>query len=420
MTSYDVSLIVGVFAIGNFIAPFFTGKLMDLMGRKLALILLGILKVSFLIVLAYSTNLLWMLIARTITGIAFGGILVVLPVYISEVSDDHNRGKLGCLSNVFLPLGQLYGYSMGSFLSVKYFTLSCAVPLLVQTVLFLIFVPETPIYLLHKGRREAAVKSLEKYKASKSPQVIEKYVLMIECSPGKTSNEKKVGILSIFSNQATRRGFLIGAGICIIQMCTGIPVLLSYMGPIFEQAQSGISGNVTSILVGSLKVLVFFSVSNVVEKLGRKPLILFSSIFCCIPLFLLGLYFFLKEHNLASYQNFSWLPVASILFFIFSYSMGLGPIPFSTVSELFPTHIRSTAVSFLMLLLSIFNIIITTSFPLLSEVIGISGCMWIYSANCAFGAVFIYFIVPETKGKSFHEIQEMLNGNRNTSDKMIE
>lgn len=107
------------------------------------------------------------------------------------------------------------------------------------------------------------------------------------------------------------------------------------MGPILEEAEIGITGNMGAILVGSIKILLYFVISHIVRKSGRKLLMLISASLSSISLFLLGSYFFMKEMEYEFYKTHSWFPILVMLFFVFAYSLGLGFIPLATVSETF-------------------------------------------------------------------------------------
>lgn len=413
VTSYDISLIVAAFAIGNVLIVPISGKLADSVGIKNMLWILMMFNTIFLIALAFAKSLVCMLISRTVNGMCLGASMTMVPIFLAEITDDHNRGRLGCLMGLFLPLGQLYAYVMGFFFSYKYFTLTCALPVLVGTIFLICFVPETPVRLLQKGKRKEAIHSLAKYRSYLAASALEKEIDIMEYSLERTTKDNEQTWTSLFSQQPTRRALLIGFGTFAVQISSGCAVLLSFMGPIFEQAHTGLSGNMTAILVGSLTIFAFFLAAQIVEYVGRKPLLLFSSISCSLPLFVLGVYFFMKENNFSSYQNISWLPVASILFFVVGYSFGIGPLPMTTLGELFTTEMRATALAVIGFCVTLFSCIFLTVFPILMEHIGVSGCMWIFSFNCLLGTAFIYFKVPETQGKSILEIQEML------TDKMI-
>lgn len=345
-------------------------------------------------------------------GVCYAGITITLAIFLSEISDDHSRGKFGCAMGIFTPLSQLYGYAMGHFFSIKYFTLSSALPLLIGIILLLFFVPDSPVHLLHKNKKFEAIRSLKKFRGHLSPREIEKDIEVMEYALAQTTSDRK-SWNALFSYQHTRRGLLIGFGMVLLQNASGVGVLFSFMASIFEEAQTSLSGNMIGILVCSIKICIYFFVVILVEKLGRKPLLLTSSILCSIPLFVIGFYFFIKEHKIGDYQSYSWLAVVSMLFYVVAYSIGLGAIPIATVSELFPADVRSTAFSTISFSVTIFNTLYLSGFPIVIKHVGISSCMWMFSVNCVLGSIFVYCMMPETKGKSIFEIQEILKGKRN-------
>lgn len=414
VSNYDISLIVASFGIGNILPPLFIGKIMDHCGRKNSLLFLSLLCTTSMILLAYSTKMLFILLARTMNGVVLGAAMTALPIFVAEITQDHSRGKFGCFMNLFMPLGQLFGYTMGLFFSLKYFTLACAVPTALSSLLLFFFIPDTPLYLLYKGNTKAASRSLERYRTYYTSSEIERDLILLEFAVKESAKEHNGNWKSIFTFKPARRGFLIGLGLVMVQMSSGITALVQFMGPIFEEAKAPLSGNLIAVLVGLLKISIFFTVAHIIEKSGKKPLMLMSSTFSCIFLFILGLYFFVKERRIESYENYSWVAVASIMSFIVMYSFGLGPIPFATIGELFATNIRSTGVTIITFLINLYCTILVAAYPLMVEYIGISGCMWIFSGSCALGALFCFYFMPETKGKSLYEIQEILKGDWNT------
>lgn len=408
ISSYDMSLIAGLFAIGSAIAPLLCGKLIDVIGRRNMLIFAALLNSISLMILAFTPNIILIFIARMLNGISLGCSQPILTTFLSEITAHDNRGKFGCFSMLFLPLGQLYGFIMGNFFSIKFFTISYVLPVLLHMVL-LMFLPQTPVQLLRKGKIDAAYKSLTKYRGKLCPQEIEKeFDLMKSFFDKKSRSNNKRALISLISDQPTRRGLFIGIALLTIQLGSGAGIIISFLGPIFQDAKTGVSGNMTAIVVGSLKMLTFFFVSQIVKSIGRKRLMLVSSISTSISLFLLGVYFYMKEMNYPSYQSYSWLPITSVLFFILTYAVGLGALPVVTVGELFDDNIRATAVSTVIFITRMFGTVFFVIYPIMLEFIGNSGWMWFFSASCALGAVFVQFVLPETEGKSIHEIQEIL------------
>lgn len=408
ITMYDISLIGCLHPIGSILAPLICGKITDIFGRKMTLLFFVVINICFLTVLTIAGDLKLIFVARFMNGFCFGGTSVILPIIVTEITTDYYRGKFCCLSSLFLPLGQLVGFITGSILPMRHFTLTCLMPLVVQLFLILLFLPETPVYLLLKGKRIAATRSLKKYRVRMSTELLEEEINMIDWTNQQTASGQKARLKSLFSQRSSRQGFVINLGVSIFAMGTGIGVIFPFMGPIFQDAQIGISGNTTAIIVCSLKIIIFVLATQFVERVGRKPLMLTSAISCSISLFCLGLYFFLKENNYKSYQKYLFLPVTSMFFYVVAYSVGVGPLSGTIITECFASDIRSIANSAIHFISKCLNSALLALFPIGLQYIGITGYVWFFSIICGLSSVFIYKMLPETKGKSIHEIQEIL------------
>lgn len=367
---------------------------------------IAVLNVTLYIILAFAPNLLWILLGQTISGICFGGTLTSTPIFLAEISEDYNRGKFGCFVSLFIIMGQLYTYLLGLFFHYRYLTFFCTLPALLQTML-LFFLPETPVYLIYKGKKREAIKSLKKYRGTLHSYEIDKEIQMLEHSKEQTK-EIKFGCKSIFKYRPTRWALIISLGLMIIQTGTGIISIMSFLGPIFEDAQTGLSGNMTAFLICSIKFSTLFFVSVIIERTGRKPLLITSVLVCGFSLLILGLYFFLKDYNIGDFKKYSWIALFSMFCYILGFAIGSGPIPLTVCGELFPVNFRSTALSMVCFVAKIYNSIILILFPLVKHYVGFYGCVWFFALNCFLGGLFIYLTMPETRGKSLEEIQEIL------------
>lgn len=416
ITKYDVYMIDSLYPIGCIISPFICARLIDLIGRKNTMLVTGIINLVFFVVLAYSTTMLSMWMARLVIGICTGSSTIAVVIFISEISEDHNRGKIGCFLTLFLPLGQIYGHVMGSQFSARIFTLTCMIPLAIHVLLLLYFIPDTPVYLVYKEKRILAVKSLKRYGGKPSRVKTEKNIEKNEFNIEETTKGHQGGLLSILCHQPSRRGFIVGLGMFLIKCVTGTVVSMPLTGPIFENSQIGISGNLIPIFVALLKISSTFILFLVVEKIGRKPFMLGSTIMCSVSLFFLGLHFLMREQNYSLLSECFWLPFASMIIFIIAYSFGADPIPTATIGELFASNVRTTAVSTIILFSRSFEISFLLLYPIVVKYIGDYGCLWFFCGFSAFGAAFIYLFMPETKGKSVYEIQRLLKGKPNYCD----
>lgn len=190
------------------------------------------------------------------------------------------------------------------------------------------------------------------------------------------------------------------------QFC-GLFAMLNYTSVIFEQSGSSMSPGTASIIVGVIQLLGAQSSTIFVERAGRRLLISLSAICTSFGLSCLGTFSLLSSLNY-DMSAIKWIPVASFSFSIFAGSLGILTLPFLVVSELLPPKIRGIGLMICMNLLWIFSFLVLKELPILTELFGMYGCMYIFAVCSFIGGIFVMVYVPETKGKSSDEIQFML------------
>lgn len=146
--------------------------------------------------------------------------------------------------------------------------------------------------------------------------------------------------------------------------------------------------------------------------MGRKPMFIISAVGCAIALLGEGIFFYLKDHEHENVSSLSWLPPTGLIVFALLNNFGLFTLPYVLIGELFATNIKEIASSLTILYGGVLAFLVTKFFDPISEAWGRFTMFWIFAGCCAVGAVFIFFALPETKGKTFTEIQEKLNRNR--------
>ncbi|CAH1111734.1 unnamed protein product [Psylliodes chrysocephalus] len=402
----EISILAGVPMMMSLIGGLVLPKLGDLIGRKKALQCLGLAMLLCLTGTAFSNRFYLFVILISCSCIIYNGIWGLLPIYLIEISEDHNRAKFGCLLAVCMPLGQLYCYVVGSVFSIRYFTLLNALPLIPFLLLFL-FAPESPVYSLLIGKQDECMETLKKLRSNKSKTEIQDDFDKIKIALEEQSKNTNFSLITIFNTKAGRLGYFLGALPMIVQFFSGVPTVMSLMAPTFNEIGI-ISGNTIAIVVGAVKVFIYLFTSLVIERTGRRPLLLISSIGAGLAVSLVGIYFYVKEINSTALDQLQFLPVLAIIAYVVLYSIGLGPIPVAVMSEMFPADLRPIGNGCITTSGGIILSVVTFSFPLLVEHIGTHWCMFIFALNCFLGALVIYFIMPETKGKSVVEIQKIL------------
>lgn len=182
-----------------------------------------------------------------------------------------------------------------------------------------------------------------------------------------------------------------------------------YTSEIFKLAGSSMSPNSSAIIFGSIQVLGSFLSTIMMEKAGRRSLILVSCFGMAVCHFILGAFLTLMKIGY-EVDSFSWIPIVALSFYAVTYCLGMGPAPFVVASEVFASDISTFANSVSMITLWLFAFLTIKFFPIVISAVGMAGCFYLFSLFCTFTFFFTFFIVPETKGKPIDLILAELNG----------
>lgn len=408
IATFQVALIAGLVPLGGVIGTIFLEKLCDVLGRRKALMVLSTTMLLFETILSLSSNIYLYYVARFVIGICVGVGMAVTSVFLSEISEDHNRGTIGCFVGLSLPIGNLFVYVFGPLFSIKVFTLLCTLPNVINLLCLITFIPESPIYLASRGHRAKTIEALEKLR-NKSPGEVEKEFENIIQTLESTAHKVEPTWRSMFKVKSLRKGFIIAIGLNALQQLSGVLAILAYAGPLFDAAGVSLSGDMVAVLIGLVQLFGVFLATVIIERTGRRPLLMVSTVGGSTAIFLLGLFYYLKNKDYAIVGSILWLPIASVLLFIVAFSLGLGVIPTAIMSEIFPSNVKSKASSASSGTALLIVFIVTTIFPIMVDLIGPSWCLWVFCIFGLLGYLFVYFIVPEIKGKSLVEVQELLS-----------
>ncbi|XP_014206598.1 facilitated trehalose transporter Tret1-2 homolog [Copidosoma floridanum] len=414
VTPEDFSWIGSLMTLGAAAVCVPIGVLSDLMGRKLAMLLLvAPFTVGWLLVI-FGSSVLMLDIGRFILGVSGGAFCVTAPTYTAETAESAIRGTLGSYFQLMLTAGILASYVLGPLLTIKMLSVvSALVPLVFFCVFF--FMPETPVYHLRKGNVAAARSSLRRLRGPRydvEPEIQAQQELMAE------EERNRVSFAEAISSRAAKRGLLVGFGLMTFQQLSGVNAIIFYAGSIFEGATDSIAPSTATIIVGVIQVVAVFLSTFLVDSLGRRLLLLASETAMFLTTLVLGVYFYLKN---AGHEVPGWLPLFCICAFIFLFSIGFGPIPWMMMGEIFSPTIKGVAGSSACLFNWLMAFVVTKYYSPLEKLAGTYTCFWLFSAVCLVGLIFVFVFVPETKGKSLEDIQFELSGRaperRHTSDK---
>lgn len=413
ITSSEKSWIGSLVAIGAMFGCFIAGILAERFGRKLTLLSSAVLFLIGWALIATAGVVEQLYAARLVLGFAMSFVFTVVPMYCGEIAEVSVRGALGSFLQLFITFGLLFSYAVGPFVSYTVFWILCA---LMPIIFFAAFVtmPETPFYLLKVGKKQEALASLARLRG-KSVNSVQKECDEIQVEVDETLRNVAT-IADVFKVKANFRATLYTSLLAGFQQLSGINVVLFYMQDIFISAGTTIPTSVATIIVGVVQVLASGVTPVVVDRLGRKLLLIFSGVGEIVTLIALGIYFFLYAQSPDNVSNIKILPVISLVIFIATYCVGWGPLPWTVMGEMLPSNVKSKASSITVCACWFLAFLITKFSSDLSAAFGDYTLYWVFAGFCVISVVFTVMVLPETKGKSLQQIQSELEGNRAPTD----
>lgn len=396
LTTIQQEVIVSTLLIGALIGALLGGIIADWLGRKKTLFFTLILFVIGVFTLTQADSFNGFLIGRFVSGLGIGIVSMATPLYIAEMSPPENRGALVSLNQLCITIGILLAYIVTYWLSAsadwRAMFAFAFIPIILQFI-GLFFVAETPSWLISHGRAQTADKILHKIRMARDDEH-----LVTENKEGDSPTKKHFGALFAPS---VRLPFLIGIGVAIFQSITGINTVIYYAPQIFELAgyQTAQTALFASILVGSLNVIVTIISLWLIDRVGRRPLLIAGLIGMAASLIVLGLSF-LTTGNASSLAA-----VFATLVYVGFFAVSLGPVAWLIISEVYPLGIRGRAMGIATFFNWLCNYFVSLTFLTLIQELGKANTFWLYAIICFLGLWFVIKLVPETRGKTFEEIQ---------------
>jgi len=396
LTSLQEGWAVSVVLIGCMFGAGFAGTISDRLGRKRFMLVSAVLFFVSAIGCALPQSMLQFLIFRFVGGLGIGSASILAPLYIAEVSPARIRGALVSVNQMAIVTGILLAYFVNwAFAGVgpsnwRWMYGMGALPAVIFFVL-LLRVPESPRWLVKQSREDEALEVLSR--------VNDAEMAAAEVRSIKETLLLEGGSLAELFRPGFRRALLIAVVLAIFQQITGINAILYYAPRIFERAGfERISAIGQSTIVGLVNMLFTIVAILLVDKVGRKPLLLIAAAGMGVSQCLLGAAFRI--------ENFSGTGILLlILLYIAFFAMAMGPIVWVVMSEIFPTRMRGSAMAMATVALWVADFAVTLSFPVIADRLNESTAFWFYALMCALDLIFMIFFLPETKGKTLEEIE---------------
>lgn len=402
--------------IGAVIGAIGSGKLSDIIGRKRMIIVNAVIFSLGAVGCAFAPTVTVLIIMRIMIGIAIGITSYVVPMYIAEISPTRVRGALVTLNQLMITIGILVSYITDYALSDdsnneswRWMFLVGLVPAVILLV-GMFFLPETPRWLISRNRLDDGIKVLEKVE---NPDLVEETLAKIKQEVNQET-ENQTGVMEVFKPWL-RAPLIITVGIFFFQQLSGVNTIIYYSPIIFKMA--GIVSNTESIIpaiiIGVVNVLACLLSVFLLDKVGRRKLYMIGIGGMIPSLILLGACFHFKEALGSSLPAFAVLSIVAYIIFI---AISLAPLGWLLISEVFPLNVRGVGMSIGSLAHWGFNAVIAFTFLKLVNSLGIDFTFWSYALICVAGAIWGYYYIPETKGKSLEDIETFWRKGGNPRD----
>jgi sugar porter (SP) family MFS transporter len=386
---------VGIALAGALLGAAGAGYCTDRWGRRWMLLVTAVGFALFSVLSGLAVGLVSFSVARFFVGACIGIASLAVPLYIAEMAPARIRGALVSLNQLAITVGigvaYFVDYALASSESWRWMFISAVLPAAVLLI-GMIFLPESPRWLARKGFRDRA---LENFKRLGRGDEAEAELAEVEGA----LEEEQEGF-GILLQPGFRLAVLVGVGLAIFQQVTGINTIIYYVPTVLRM--SGFPSAKTAILgaavVGVANVLITLVSMALVDRLGRRFLLLLSTAGMGVSLALMGAAFYHQSASMAVFY--------AVVGYIVSFGIGLGPVMWLLISEIYPTKIRGKAMSLAALSVWGSNWVVAGTFLSLLDHAGPARTFWMYAILCAAAFVFCYALVPETKGRSLEAIEQ--------------
>jgi len=407
LTPVTEGLVTSILLLGAAIGALFGGKLADQYGRRKM-----ILNLSFLFLLAslgttFAPNVLLMAVFRFLLGLAVGGASSMVPAFLAEMAPHEKRGRMVTQNELMIVGGQLLAYVFNAILGVtmadtghvwRYMLFLCAIPALILFVSML-FVPESPRWLVAKGKRNEALDVLKQIRDEKrAKDEFNEIKIAVE-----KDLEAEKASFKDFSTPWLRRILLIGIGVAVVNQITGVNSIMYYGTQILQESGFGtkaaLIANIANGLISLIAVIVGIWL---VGKVNRRPMLIAGLSGTTTALLLIAIFSIVLDGSAA-------LPyvVLSLTVLFLAFMQGcVGPVTWLVVAEIFPQRLRGLGSGISIFFLWIVNAIIGFVFPILLSSVGLAATFFAFVVLGIIGIAFVYKFMPETNGRTLEELEE--------------
>jgi sugar porter (SP) family MFS transporter len=372
------------------------GYLGDRYGRRPTLLMTALVYGIFALTTGFANGPLVFVLSRLFVGAAVGISSMLVPLYIAELAPEDIRGALVTLNQMAISTGVVIAYYVDYLLAGsgnwRWMFISAVVPSVILLA-GLIFLPETPRWLAAHGKFNEAARILERIEA---PEKVARDLHELR----RVTETDKLRFRDLLVPRF-RRPLIVGIVLAAFQQITGVNTIVYYAPTIFQMVGFSNAGNaiLATFLIGAVGLSASITSMFLVDKAGRRLLLLISLAGMGVMLLHLALI-------LGDPHPKKWLVVTDILLYLAAFDIGLGPVFWLLISEIYPTTIRAQAMSLATMAIWAFDFLVTATFLTVVEHLGMRGCFLLFAALCLAAFVFSLKMVPETRGRTLEQIEE--------------
>ena len=397
LTSFQQGSAVSVLLLGAVVGALTCGRVSDRYGRRPLMGGLGVVFFVGIAAAALAPGYWTLLIGRFVMGLAVGGVSATVPTYLGEMAPAQIRGRILSLNQLFISVGLLTSYLVNWALAdAELWRVMFGVGAIPSALLFFaaLWLPESPTWLIRNGEPERARRILDKVT---EPGGADKVIARVTKDQREEEKRAREGTSSSLFRGTALAALLVAVALAALQQLVGINTILYYAPTIMSQAGLSASNAIYySVFIGTVNVAITLVALYLVDRIGRRPLLLISLSGMCVSIGLLGLAFAVGMAPL--------FMLVFMMLYILSFGVGMGPIFWVLLGELFPADHRATGSSVGATVNWVSNFLVSLLFLPVIEAIGQGPTFWIFAAICVVGVAFVAKWVPETQNRNADEV----------------
>ncbi|XP_063542025.1 facilitated trehalose transporter Tret1-like isoform X1 [Cydia strobilella] len=404
LTESEASWVASLLCLGAVFGSIPAGLISEYFGRKKTLLYLALPLLVSWIMVGSSPNVYGLYVGRFVGGVAVGAFSVAIPPYVADIAEKHLWPTLANFYHVHFSCGILFGYIIGMVQSTSWLSILCAS---IPTAFFIafIFLPESPAYYMTQGKNAEAKAAMRYFRGIDNDIDSELKALKEQI---RNYARNRVTFKQLLKSRSTLKALFVSFGLMIFQQMSGIYPVLFYTEKIFKDFSISLNPPGAAIILGFCLVSSTYFSTTLLRSFRRRVLLMISFMTMAVSLGSLAIYYHMNAGRIQ--DSSTWVPLFTLCIYVIVYAMGVGPIPWLMLREIFPANVtrRASAITAGFHWFLAFGV--TKLYQNLVANVKTGWTLWHFAVTCIVGTIFVYFFVPETKGKTLEEIQQAFDG----------